>query len=122
MGYYTNYSLKVYFNENVSHLSKEKLTEVKANLELVNKIVRNEIHELYPYALAEQTKWYEHREDMLRLSQKYSDLVFELEGHGEESGDHWRLYFYNGQVSGGEAKMIYPENPFLVSNPLEIKE
>jgi hypothetical protein len=122
MGYYTDYSLKVYFNENISHLSKEKLVEAKANLELVDRIVRDQIHELYPHALVEQVKWYDHREDMLRLSKKYPDFVFELEGHGEDEDDHWRLYFHHGQVSGGKAKMVYPENPFLVSSPLEVKK
>jgi hypothetical protein len=42
--------------------------------------------------------WYEHELDMKKISVKYSGVVFALDGTGEETGDIWRKYFFNGKM------------------------
>lgn len=58
----------------------------------------------------ETVKWYNHSEDMIKLSKKYPDIVFSLKGDGEEQGDSWYKYFKNGKVQECHAKITY--NPY----------
>lgn len=62
------------------------------------------------YALDEDgdsCKWYNHEDDMLRLSREFPDILFELHGEGEEAGDLWRKYFKNGKVQRCPAIITY---------------
>jgi hypothetical protein len=58
-------------------------------------------------------KWYEHEEDMLKMSSNFHGIVFILEGEGEEAGDIWKKYFLNGMVQ--ECKAIITYEPFDLS-------
>lgn len=49
-------------------------------------------------SLEDSCKWYDHEEDMRRLSLKFPDVVFTLNGEGEEAGDVWVKYFRNGKM------------------------
>ena len=54
-------------------------------------------------------KWYSHREDMVELSKRYKDVVFLLEGYGEDSGDIWKEYYKNGLMQYCPVKMTFDE-------------
>jgi hypothetical protein len=56
-----------------------------------------------------EVKWYEHEADMLRLSTQFPNVLFELEGVGEEPGDQWRMRVRNGKNSRVKAQIIFPE-------------
>ena len=43
-------------------------------------------------------KWYNYEDNMKELSLIFSDSYFLLYGIGEEQGDAWKAYFYNGTV------------------------
>ena len=43
-------------------------------------------------------KWYQHNEDMKKISEKYKNVVFKLHGNGEEGGDIWEAYYKNGKM------------------------
>jgi hypothetical protein len=58
---------------------------------------------------AEPCKWYEYDNDMPLLSQQFPELVFMLEGEGEEGADLWRRYYKNGKVQIANAKIVYDE-------------
>lgn len=58
---------------------------------------------------AEPCKWYEHEKDVAEFSKLYPDVLFELDGAGEDKGDIWRKYFLNGKVQVCEAKITYPK-------------
>ena len=93
MGYYTKYEL------------------IGAPQELVDEL-RDNSNEAQ-YALDEsgetrdETKWYEHEDDMKILSRNHPETLFTLEGTGEETGDYWRKYFKNGKVQ--RAKMSFSD-------------
>jgi hypothetical protein len=60
-------------------------------------------------------KWYNHEEDMITLSKEYPNILFVLEGIGEEFPDAWRKWFHNGQFEESYAEVIYPRpvNPLF---------
>jgi len=58
----------------------------------------------------EPCKWYQHEEDLRDFSKKYPDLLFELKGAGEDSGDIWVEYYKNGKMQRVEARIIF--DPF----------
>ncbi len=59
--------------------------------------------------LDQETKWYEHEEHMKAISKEYPDVIFQLNGEGEESGDVWIKYFVNGKMQKAAAKITFDE-------------
>lgn len=60
----------------------------------------------------EPCKWYKHESEMRKFSEKFPEVLFTLEGEGEESGDIWRKYFVNGKMQVAKAKISF--DPFVV--------
>ena len=56
----------------------------------------------------DQTKWYDHDDDMKKLSKMYPGWIFKLHGEGEETGDLWNKYFKDGKEQYCEGKVVYP--------------
>jgi hypothetical protein len=54
-------------------------------------------------------KWYEHEEDMRKLSALFPDVLFTLSGEGEESGDIWKMYVKGGKSHSVSAEIVLPE-------------
>lgn len=116
MGYYTNHNLKIYQIDNA--LINNDETKRKELEERINEAISN--HPDMEYAVGSVTedwyndscKWYEHVEDMIKFSKQFPDVVFELEGIGEENGDMWKEYYKNGKYQHCPAKITYEEyNP-----------
>lgn len=57
-------------------------------------------------------KWYSWQRDMEAVSKEYPNLLFALEGEGEESGDIWKAWARNGKVVEARAKIVF-ETPDL---------
>lgn len=57
----------------------------------------------------DESKWYDHQEDLKAFSQKYPQHLFILKGKGEESGDIWMKYFLNGKVQVANAVITFEE-------------
>ena len=137
MGYATRHKLSI-INDSGSDYTK-KIDKLKLNITLTKdyeEIVKNvrEIEKLENYdtknevmeyiqsdeedmyyaiesydEFNEECKWYSHKNDMLILSNKFRDVLFELSGEGEESGDVWKEYYKNGLMQRCEAALVYPE-------------
>lgn len=61
-------------------------------------------------------KGYEHEEELAEASKKFPDVLFTLDGHGEEGGDTWRKFFKNGQVN--DSVLTFSEyNPNKMREP-----
>lgn len=129
MGYYTNYSLsikgKLENTKRVAELEKAKaeaegltgkLKEVA--IAAIDKELNNEKNINIKAVVAAkagynpfegETKWYEHEEHMKAISKQYPDVIFQLNGEGEESGDIWVKYFVNGKMQVAEAKITFDD-------------
>jgi hypothetical protein len=95
MGYYTDYKL-----------------EYKGDLDQETLVAR--LSEVSGYGWGDDltlpdVKWYEHDHHMEVISQEYPDILFILNGEGEESGDIWRKYFKNGLAKYDRAELSFPE-------------
>lgn len=95
MGYYTEYTLDI-IDKNYKYNEEEILHE----LEIISE---------YSDQFLEPIKWYEHEENMLKLSRRYPDIVFKLKGIGEEFPDIWIKYFKNGKMQKCIAKIMFDD-------------
>ena len=86
MGYETDYKLTT-----EPRISQEKY------LELLLKTSDYEWWEIEGEGLAMSAKWYNHEDHMKTVSLMVKDVLFKLEGDGEEAGDEWIKYFKNGK-------------------------
>lgn len=98
MGYYTDFSLKINTD----------------NDELRKRIFKHSIKEFYFESyftdkLTKNSKWYEHEEEMKAFSTNYPDVLFILDGVGEEHNDNWRKYFKNGKMQTTYAELKFDE-------------
>jgi hypothetical protein len=95
MGYYTQYSI----------------TSLTAGVdeEQAEQMVLEIIEETYGNPFEDECKWYDHDDDMKKVSLKYPEIIFKLHGEGEESGDIWDKYYKNGKVQKAAAKISYDE-------------
>lgn len=102
MGYYTRFDLEIQPNPNAEQ-------EMEITLEIASFFGMREevtIKTHYSEFLEQEMKWYEHDEDMLKLSKKFKDFLFTLGGEGEESGDIWTCYYKNGKKQHEKAKIV----------------
>jgi hypothetical protein len=132
MGYYTHYTLSYEIdNEDGEILALDKLkVELKAKgvelppgiqLEMSNLEERlEEVLEDEGFCSnsplmsfvnqnADDCKWYEHEEDMRRLSNMFPTVFFTLEGEGEESGDIWKEYYLGGKMQKCKARLEFDD-------------
>ena len=55
------------------------------------------------------SRWMNHVGDMKKVSLKFPDILFTLEGQGDCHGDLWFKYFKNGKVQSCYVELVYPE-------------
>jgi len=88
MGYYTCHTLSIISGNDTDNLIEQFRDE----------------NENAQYAFdkngftADACKWYDHQKDMRAFSQKHPDVVFLLEGEGEDNTDMWREYYKSGKM------------------------
>ncbi|UMO76292.1 hypothetical protein SEA_TOMAS_107 [Streptomyces phage Tomas] len=103
MGYYTDFSLTA---EGSGPVYEKMMAER-------HKITFS--HSNYDFTLgtwldrdySDNLKWYEHEEDMKTLSSEWPNVLFILEGDGEEAGDMWKAWFRNGHMYKLTAKIVF---------------
>lgn len=102
MGYYTNFKITV---PEEAKLTEEILEEASGGYGWERYKKGTE------FRSAESYKWYECTDDMKALSSRaeYKDMLFIVEGEGEESGDIWKAYYKNGKYAHYGAIMTFPE-------------
>lgn len=98
MGYCTSYRLEV---GSPSGVNKALVDQSLPGLLIARLRLNSECAE---YALdedgtcGESSKWYDHEDDMKKFSKENPGVLFTLHGEGEESGDVWTKYFFNGKM------------------------
>ena len=104
MGYMTIYTLVV--GDEGQEISDGRRQEILAWLEH-DESFRSELEDFHESGMNGYTKWYEHDQDMLRLSDVPGGL-FVLWGEGEEPEDLWKCYYLGGRVQEAPARVEYP--------------
>lgn len=54
----------------------------------------------------DDARWYEHQEDMRRVSARYPGFLFTLHGEGEENEDIWNEYYLGGKMQVEKAQVV----------------
>ncbi len=98
MGYYTNYSL---FIKNATEQEEDEIVAILK--EVIGDPLDGGNGEYYTYG-----KWYNHEEDLLKISEQYPKLFFILDGNGED-GDLWRIYVQNGKRQVTQGRVVYED-------------
>jgi hypothetical protein len=97
MSYNTWYELK---HDAAGDPKKKAIEEyIEANEELRDAVGSNQSH----------VKWYEHDDDMLKLSKEFPEVTFILSGEGEESDDMWESKYKDGKMATRCPVIEWPE-------------
>jgi hypothetical protein len=96
MGYYTDFKLSA--DSHISVKMKARLDEI-AGYGFAEEIVK------YGY----NCKWYDWEKDMCLFSASFPEVLFTLEGSGEEKDDIWIAYFRAGKSQICKAKITFDE-------------
>ena len=99
MGYFTYFWLRL---ENAWEQETEIIGDLRATYEDADDGIDEEGDAIQKVA------WSSHVEDLLAFSKKYPQVLFRLEGEGEEHGDYWKHYFKNGKQQVARGVMTYP--------------
>lgn len=112
MDYYTRHELNI--KTDVSEEAMEEIEKYIVHEELDYEI--NEIDKCncfnyidYGYLSEETSKWYSMREDMVKMSLEFKNVLFEICGEGEDTGDLWKAYYYNGKEQWCDAIITFEE-------------
>ena len=112
MGYYTDYRLDVCTATKFG----DSFTTANCISPLIDTQLEDEIEKLDVFEGGDcdsgwygNAKWYDWEEDMLLLSKRFPEIMFTLGGIGEEFGDIWEAYFYDGRVQVCKADIVYPQ-------------
>ena len=107
MGYYTYYSMEAYDAETANSISSELEEEICKRLYEISGHAIAQGYSFYYSVSYGYFKWYDHEADMIALSKEYPNVVFVLDGEGEERDDNWRLFVHNGETELVTARIIY---------------
>ena len=91
MGYYTYYDLQVL---NEDKIAPEEITKASHRLaEMMGDDPKSSEYDDFRWISYDSMKWYDHEDHMQTLAYEFPNMLFALEGHGEEWGDMWIKYF-----------------------------
>ena len=119
MGYYTSYSMEA---SNIKDRAEfdSLITALKAREVVIDYDKEDSfgIFNNYSFDTSDNTasfesydehKWYEHDKDMTEISLMFPNMVFCLHGEGEEQGDLWNTYYFNGKSETCCARIVYDD-------------
>lgn len=103
MGYYTDYRLRV----EGSGPAYDKLMKEKDKIIFSKGDYDWNLGEWLEENYTAKSKWYDYETDMQLFSREWPNVLFILEGDGEEAGDMWKAWFRNGKMHKLEAKIVF---------------
>ena len=128
MGYYTHYKLSiklpgwatVYEAPKGESAEDILLGDTPWGTEQLLPIYRELLKMDSPVLGEEPRTWYDHQDDMRTISRKFPEILFTLNGEGEEQGDIWKAWFLGGRMQYEEATFQIGEfNPEKLDTPRE---
>lgn len=100
MGYYTKFTVN---KPNQWSLElKDSLIEISDEFwdrDTVDEFIDGELREL---------KWYNFKSDLSTLSEKFPDILFEIQGFGEDVAE-WKAWFKNGRSFTSDGRVVFNE-------------
>lgn len=115
MGYYTRYKLSTIDNKHkasdIAYYMKKEAHKAEKYYPLEHCFDKYLFEEkIIDFEMcSDECKWYEHHEEMIELSNHFTETIFCLYGNGEENGDTWYRYYKNGKSQYCPAKITYDE-------------
>lgn len=111
MGYYTNYEVTVsnFKDEKEAVYFDHKFNEMVGYFQ-ESKIIR--VNHDGKYLLSfyiSDAKWYDYDNHLTSLSKSFKDVLIEVHGEGEESGDVWKARYKNGKSEFVKAIVVFPD-------------
>lgn len=101
MGYETTFILEADFSKVPSE--QLELTQLKVEKALYANDYQIRLSESF------SGKWYDHHDDMLKISSQFPEVLFMLEGNGEENDDIWESEYLNGKHRIRHVELSFPE-------------
>jgi hypothetical protein len=101
MGYHTDFQLSV------DHYWPYAESKIDAAIDEMNRYFERSSDGTFWLDLDDT--WYDHEEDMVKLSAKFPEILFELEGTGEQAMDLWVKYFKGGKIQRAPAQITFPD-------------
>ena len=101
MGYYTDFTITIPEGWTGEKLSSEITNVSDYNL--------NDLNDFDDGTISLYLRWYDYSEDMHKLSLKYPDTLFTIEGNGEDRGDIWKEYHLGGKSYIDVINLTFPE-------------
>lgn len=119
MGYMTKFEIYAYNTDTREPIPREKEYDMTYELEQIafGAQDREDFEKYGPLDFdawtGDEMKWYNHENDMIALSKNHPNIIFLVEGIGEEFPDAWHMWVHNGIVEKSYAVVKYPgpENP-----------
>lgn len=102
MGYYTEYNVTITGAGNANRAIKIAEDELKLGRHDYQ-VFEGGLITFYCHG-----KWYGWREELTAVSAKFPNLLFEIEGDGEDSDDFWKARIKNGECEIVKGKIVYP--------------
>jgi len=104
MGYQTNYTLTCSDDEVL-----KKIFDDEDDDEVKEDFIEWLWFDKTKYEASASMKWYDHEDDMRKLSKQHKGCVFTLAGEGEDGEDLWKKYFLDGKMQEARARIEYDE-------------
>ena len=101
MGYFTTFAVTAQENGKEIDFSDSMKHELAKITQEIDSTDIDELAEGYF-----NSKWYSYDSDVKLLSEKFPNIVFTVEGQGE---DLWKHYFFNGKSQFAKAQIVYPQ-------------
>lgn len=98
MGYMTNFKIYKYDGSDVTD----------DELQTLHNIAGYEFEPFTTYARLDGAKWYDCDNNMIELSKLYPEIMWVVEGDGEESDDYWQTHYYRGKSHSVTGYIAYP--------------
>jgi hypothetical protein len=93
MGYYTRHELSIVSGDDYKTNYQKEIAETADYIDL----------------FSDSVKWYDCEKDMKSYSKRHPQVIFCIDGEGEESGDIWKAYFQNGKMFKTKAALVFEE-------------
>ena len=120
MGYYTYYTMEArniknedQYNAIVEEMKKAELYAFEDHSGVFDESEYYKVTHDARFDTYDETKWYNHEYDMVKLSKLFPNVVFKLHGDGEERDDMWNKYFQDGKCEECFVHIIY-DKPHII--------